>query len=73
VLLEGGRVAVDGPTDEVLERYVALLEGKAAPVRGTDHLAEVAAGTTGPVTGGTATSPAAGDGPTSTSREDDDA
>jgi ABC-type polysaccharide/polyol phosphate transport system ATPase subunit len=50
VLLEGGRVAADGPTEVVLQQYVRLLEGEAAPVRGTDHLAEVAAGTTGPVT-----------------------
>jgi ABC-type polysaccharide/polyol phosphate transport system ATPase subunit len=49
VLLEGGRVAADGPTEVVLQQYVRLLEGEAAPVRGTDHLAEVAAGTTGPV------------------------
>jgi ABC-type polysaccharide/polyol phosphate transport system ATPase subunit len=45
VLLEGGRVAADGPTAEILERYRDLLSGEAAPVRGTDHLAERAAGT----------------------------
>lgn len=63
VLLEGGRVAADGPTDEVLPHYVRLLEGGAAPVRGTDHLAEVAAGSTGPVTADHDTH--------TTSREDD--
>jgi ABC-type polysaccharide/polyol phosphate transport system ATPase subunit len=43
VLLEGGRVAADGPTAEVLGAYRGLLSGEAAPVRGTHHLADVAA------------------------------
>jgi ABC-type polysaccharide/polyol phosphate transport system ATPase subunit len=43
VLLDSGRVAADGPTGQVLSEYRHLLSGEAAPVRGTNHPAEVAA------------------------------
>ncbi|EHN11459.1 ABC transporter related protein [Patulibacter medicamentivorans] len=43
VLLDSGRVAADGPTAQVLSEYRHLLSGEAAPVRGTNHPAEVAA------------------------------